>query len=557
MSRQEEIVARFNAYLTTEEGIHLIIEEMNDYRLKDFINVILYVVVEMVILVFVNQYLEDISVYPLMAGVFLCSTLLESLYEHIETPIEDYISFPLVSLSKEMRTSYTKSIRKELLVNCVFLSLMICLQSLVHLVFFMLLRVIVGIPYVLFSFGVRVFRNIRKQMLFTFAPLVVIADIMTDVLFGEPISAHFFGHSIPKRKKYYDTRTKQYPSDPEEFDLLYRKNRMLDIFQMYPCFTGHLVSIQVHFGLIIFGIVWDIFSFLSDEIMQNIIIVFKEHVIINFEELDDHEKRGYSKYIDSYRGFRMSEFNDSIFIKIFCVIANKMNVPYTHLVIRGIPFITMSNTFFSLFCLYYFLGLHGLVIGVAVIFGFSSMTTLQYLSLSESMYHQLTPWVYFCVKVKGSIEPYVDLDSIIVKVMACIYAVFFTFPYCVMFYYGFYHVCHVLCVIYNDMKYLFYNTNDHTCNIAIYNVVVFMMQVCIIALNLSYIWCLLVHERDVTFEPYSLSEIIQVVLFAIFLFGVFFGFSYELLYLCGIYLLISPYFLYQYNLKMERKRQQK
>ena len=60
--RQRFIITRLNRWLTAPcDGTHMMLEEMHDYRLKDFFNIITYMAVEVALVIFLVEYVPELS----------------------------------------------------------------------------------------------------------------------------------------------------------------------------------------------------------------------------------------------------------------------------------------------------------------------------------------------------------------------------------------------------------------------------------------------------------------------------------------------------------------
>lgn len=97
IERQRVIIDRLNTCLVDKDGNHLILEEMHDYRLKDFLNIIFYNVVEISFMVFVSEYAANavgVPLYILILTTFLCSKFMDCLSHYIEIPMnQHFLSF--------------------------------------------------------------------------------------------------------------------------------------------------------------------------------------------------------------------------------------------------------------------------------------------------------------------------------------------------------------------------------------------------------------------------------------------------------------------------------
>lgn len=589
--RQRVIITRLNRWLTMpSDGTHTVLEEMHDYRLKDFFNIITYMAVEVALVIFLVEYVPELSLHYLILFLFLGSTLTEVLKEYVEKPVEENVWFFLAELLKKMRTNYYSSMKKEFLFNCILLSIMICLQGVLHLLLSMSLRIVILCPFFLLSLGKKLVRNLFKQIFFLLIPFVVLVDIMTDTLFGYPISALVIGPRIYKRKRYYDfAETENYSTDLHKFNMLYRKNRMINVLQAYPCMLGHLVTIGTNSVLIHWKILQHTALFIWKEILVKVYGVFVEHVVIDFLHVgelvwDDNENVNYTVDKDGVRhyftvneddGTRHEEhpryrnyekekyvkFADKIrFRMMFSPVASwlymledKVNIIYEHLIVRGIPFITMCNCLTTFAYVFYYFGWTGLVCGLLSLLGLSAITTLQYLTFFEWIWHHLSHLVLFCYPVENR-ESWRDPRDHITNLLSVVYVFFLVLPFCIVFKTSFNAMSHVFCHVSNVIIHEIYGSADDTCTISMYSVLIVSFQASNVLWNVYFVWCLFIDIINVL-KGNSIFEILGLILMSLFLFGISFGFGNYLLHLSKMYVLIIPYLLYQYKIVLEQNRQ--
>ena len=589
IERQRVIITRLNRWLTApSDGTHMVLEEMYDYRLKDFFNIITYMAVEVALVIFLVEYVPELSLHYLILFLFLGSTLTEVLKEYVEKPVEENVSICLTELFKKMRTNYYCSMKKEFLFNCILLSIMICLQGVLHLLLSMSLRIVILCPFFLLSLGKKLVRNLFKQIFFLLIPFVVLVDIMTDTLFGFPISALVIGPRIDKRKRYYDfAETVNYSTDLARFNMLYRKNRMINVWQGYPCMLGHLVTMGKHSILIPWKILQHTALFIWNEILVKVYGVFVEHVVIDFLHVgelvwDDDENMNYTVDKDGVRhyftvneddGTRHEEhpryrnyekekyvkFADKIrFRMIFSPVSSwlymledKVHIIYEQLIVRGIPFITMCNSLTAFAYAFYYFGWTGLVCGLLSLLGLSAVTTLQYLTFFEWIWHHLSLLVLFCYPVENR-ESWRDPRDHITNLLSVVYVFFLVLPFCIVFKTSFNAMSHVFCHVSNVIIHEIYGSADDTCTISMYSVLIVSFQASNVLWNVYFVCSMFMMNF---LKECSLFEILKTILVSLFLFGISFGFGNYLLHLSKIYLLIIPYLLYHYKIVMERNRQ--
>lgn len=217
----------------------------------------------------------------------------------------------------------------------------------------------------------------------------------------------------------------------------------------------------------------------------------------------------------------------------------------------------MCNSLTALLYMFYYFGWNGLVGGLMILLGVSSLNTLQYYTFFGWIYLRLQNLVISFTALEDTWYRS-DIQDNTVTIMIMIYVFALLLPFCVIFNTSFNALSDIFCATSNYIINNIFGTSDDTCSISMYSVIVLMVRMWIVVTNIILIWALTLDtsiNRGSTLSPYSLKERFGIIMFVLFFFGICFGFGNEFFCLSGLYVLIIPYFLYYYRVMLERDRQ--
>ena len=230
------------------------------------------------------------------------------------------------------------------------------------------------------------------------------------------------------------------------------------------------------------------------------------------------------------------------------MLEEKVKINFEHLIVRGVNFITMCNSLTALLYMFYYFGWNGLVGGLMILLGVSSLNTLQYYTFFGWIYLRLRNLV-ISFTAKEDTWYRSDIQDNTMTIMIMIYVFALLLPFRVIFNTSFNALSDIFCAISNYII-----NSDDTCSISMYSVIVLMVKMWIVVCNIMCIWALLDTSCS-AISDYSLKEIFGIIMFSLLFFGICFSFGNAFLCLSGIYVLIIPYFLYYYRVMLEKNRQ--